>query len=168
VKLIEGIAETGRGRFEDVGAFVEALTEIGATHDVTVQAFDARHVVSRRHIERAVEMADRGRSRGAGIARDRGIEITLYAAGRRQIDDAIRMGVSSGKTPVVILVDGPGEESDAATAVQELLVPAETLGTGDESRIKEFFDISAAELGATDAGLEALVLERVALLVIER
>lgn len=168
VKLVEGIAETGQERFEDVGAFIEALSDIGAAHDVTVQAFDARLVVSRRHLERALELADRERARGAAIARDRGIEITLYAAGRRQIDRAMEMGVSSGETPVVVLVDGPGEESDAATAVRELLSAGETLGSGEESRIREFFDIGGAELEATDAELEALVLERVALLVIER
>jgi KEOPS complex subunit Cgi121 len=168
VRLVEGIAETGRGRFEDVGALVETLADIGEAHDVTVQAFDARYVVSRRHLERALEVADRERARGAGIARDRGIEIALYAAGRRQIDRAMEMGVSAGETPVVVLVDGPGEEADAATALQEILSPAETLGSGDESRIREFFDIGSAELEATDAGLEALVLERVALLVIER
>ncbi|PSP82202.1 KEOPS complex component, partial [Halobacteriales archaeon QS_4_69_225] len=46
--------------------------------------------------------------------------------------------------------------------------PAETLGAYEETRVREFFDVGDAELAATDAGLEALVEERVALLVVER
>lgn len=168
MELIEGRVEIGADRFRDVESFVSELADIGAEHDVTVQAFDARYVVSRRHLERAVEVADRERSRGESIVRDRGIEITLYAAGRRQIDRALEMGVSSGVTPLVVLVDGPGNEHAAAEDVQERLEPDETLGEYDETRVREFYDITDAELDATEADLEALVLERVALLVIER
>ena len=168
MELVEGVVEVGGERFPEVGAFVDALDDIGAEHGVTVQAFDARYVVSRRHLERAVELADRERRRGDGIARDRGVEILLYAAGRRQIDRSLRMGVDEGVTPAVVLVDGDGEEPSAADAVRALCSPAETLGACEETRVREFFDVGDAELAATDAGLEALVEERVALLVVER
>lgn len=166
MELVEGTLDPDR--FTDVDAFVGELAQIGTTHDVTVQAFDARYVVSRRHLERAVELADRERSRGEAIARDRGIEITLYAAGRRQIDRAMTMGVSADQPAVVVLVDGPGNEGAAAAAVLERLVPDTTLGRYDEPLVREFYDITATELEATEADLEALVLERVALLVVER
>lgn len=178
MRLVEASVEIGGGRFPDVGSFLEVLEEVGDAHGVTAQAFDARYVVSERHLERALELADRERDRGAGIARDRGIEMTLYAAGRRQIDRALEMGVSAGETPVVVAVDGAnsegdGEESErreraAAEAIGERLVRAETLGSYDDDRVRSFYDIGAAELDATDAGIEALVLERVALLVVER
>ena len=168
MRLVEGIAEIGGDRFADVDAFLERTDEVAAAHDVTVQAFDARYVVSHRHLERAVELADRERARGEAIARDRGVEIALYAAGRRQIDRAFEMGISSGETPTVVLVDGPGEEAAAAAAIEGLLAPAATLGAYDEARVRSFYDVDAAELEATDAGLAALVLERVALLVVER
>lgn len=168
MKLVEGIVEVGGDRFADVGAFVGALDEIGERHDVTVQAFDARYVVSKRHLERALELADRERARGEEIVRDRGVEMALYAAGRRQIDRAFEMGVSTGETPLVVAVDGPGEEPAAAEAIEALLLREATLGEYDERRIRAFYDIGAAELDATDAGLEALVLERVALLVVDR
>ncbi|CCQ38042.1 KEOPS complex subunit Cgi121 [Natronomonas moolapensis 8.8.11] len=167
MRLIEGIVSIGGDRFADVDAFLERTGEIATAHDATVQAFDARYVVSRRHIARAVELADRERARGEAIARDRGVEIALYAAGRRQIDRAFEMGLSPGETPAVVLVDGPGEEA-AAEAIEELLASAPTLGAYDEARVRSFYDIDAAELEATDAGLAALVLERVALLVVER
>ncbi len=168
MRLVEGIADVGGERFDDVGAFVDGLTDVSEAHDVTVQAFDARYVVSRRHLERAIEIADRERERGDGIVRDRGVEIALYAAGRRQIDRALEMGVAAGRTPVVVVVDGEGDERSASEAIREMLDPAETLGSCDETLVREFYGIGDAELEATDAGLEALVLERVALLVVER
>ena len=168
MRLLEGTVRVGGARFDDVGAFVDRLDAIGDAHDVTVQAFDARYVVSDRHLERALEVADRERDRGEAIARDRGVELLLYAAGRRQIDRALEMGVSVGETPLVVVVDGPGEEGAAADAVERLLVEEATLGEYDDELVRSFYDIGAAEMAATDAGLEALVLERVALLVVER
>jgi KEOPS complex subunit Cgi121 len=166
--------------FDDVDMLIARLGEIADEHGVTVQAFDAGLVVDRRHLERAVELADRERARGDGIARDRAVEILLYAAGRRQIDRAFEMGVGPGATPAVVLVDAPpgsdtdgddGEAADeraAAEAVRELLEPAGTLGDCDPERVRAFFDIGADELAATAADLPALVHERVALLVVER
>jgi len=167
MELVEGIAEVGGDRFPDVEAFVERLGAVADEHDATVQAFDARYVVSRGHLERAVELADRERARGEAIARDRGVEILLYAAGRRQINRALEMGVDAGETPAVVLVDG-GDEAAAAAQLEDLLTPAETLGAYDERRVREFFDVGEAELSATDRDLAALVEERVALLVVER
>ena len=56
----------------------------------------------------------------------------------------------------------------AAAAVASLLGPGDPLGEYDDGRVREFFGVTDAELAATDATLEALVLERVALLVVER
>jgi KEOPS complex subunit Cgi121 len=172
MELLEGSVEVGDERFPDVGAFVDALDAVGEDRGVTVQAFDARYVVSRRHLERAVELADRERARGDGIARDRGVEILLYAAGRRQIDRALEMGVAEGETPALVLVaEGPDEDGDLEAAVDELcefVDEGATLGDYDEGRVREFFDVTDRELSATTADLEALVLERVALLVVER
>jgi KEOPS complex subunit Cgi121 len=167
MRLVEGVVTVGGDAFPDVDAFVDRLDAVGREHDATVQAFDARYVVSRRHLERAVEVADRARDRGDAIARDRGVEIMLYAAGRRQINRALAMGVEGGETSVVVLVDGD-DEATAAAAVAEVLEPADTLGDFDEARVRSFFDVEQAELAATDRGLEGLVLERVALLVVER
>jgi KEOPS complex subunit Cgi121 len=168
MKLLEGTVEIGGEAFPDVETFVAALDEIGDEHDVTVQAFDSRYIVSRRHLERAVELADRERERGEAIARDRGVEIMLYAAGRRQIQRALELGIGEGDTDAVVLVDGDGDEDAAADAVEDLLEPTPNLGNYDETAVREFYDIGAAELGATERGIEDLVLERVALLIVER
>ena len=92
----------------------------------------------------------------------------LYAAGRRQIDRALEMGVADGKTPLAVAVAGSGDERPPGDAVDGRLDSEDTLGDFDEQRVRSFYDLGAAELDATDAGLEALVLERVALLVVER
>jgi KEOPS complex subunit Cgi121 len=162
MRLVEGVATV-----DDVGAFVEALGEIADETGATVQAFDARYVVSERHLERALELADRAFERGENVARDRAVEVLLYAAGRRQIDEALTMGVSPGETPVVVLVDG-GDEESAAERLGEMLASESTLGDYDDSLLFEFFDVTDAELATVDGDVESLVLERVALLVVEK
>ena len=161
----------GEATVDDVDAFVAALGSIGDEYGVAVQAFDARYVVGRDHLEQAVRLANRAADRDEQIARDRAVEILLYAAGRRQINKALAMGVDQGTTPAVVVVDGLDADADergAATAVETMLDPAETLGAYDRERVLEFFDISETELAATDGTLEDIVCERVALLTVDR
>ena len=176
----------GRADIDDVGAFVTALDDIGAAHGVTIQAFDTRYVVDRAHLERAVDLATRARERGDAIADDFGVEILLYAAGRRQINRALEMGVGEGECPVVAVVVGSevarratsdrtngdagavSDEAAAAAELRERLTPAETLGEYDDGLVRDFFDVSDTELAATEGTLADAVRERVALLVVEK
>ncbi|WP_440766451.1 KEOPS complex subunit Cgi121 [Natronorubrum sp. DTA7] len=175
---------------DDLDRFVADIGAIGDRHDVTVQAFDASYVADPSHLERAVELADRAIVRGTNVARDRAVEILLYAAGRRQIDRALEMGVSEGESRAVLLVDtvSTGNEGDrgtndadteapmdnemaarAALTELEALVAAEpTLDARDDATLCDFFDITDAERGSTDASLGDLVRERVALLEVEK
>jgi KEOPS complex subunit Cgi121 len=173
MRLVEGIAE-----IDDLQAFLDRLTEIGDAHGCTVQAFDARYVVSEAHLRRAVELADRAIERGNAVARDRGVEILLYAAGSRQIDRALTLGVEEGEFSVVVLVSEPSKaesstaptdaELDAAEAVEQRLTPASTLGEFDPERVCAFFEIGDREREVVDGDLTDLVLERVALLDVEK
>ena len=163
MKLVEGVA-----RVDDLEEFLSVVDRIGEETGTIVQVFDARYVVSREHLERAVELAERARDRGEEIARDPAVEILLYAAGRRQIDRALEMGIEEGETPAVAVVVGDGDESAATEALGSLFADAETLGEYDEARVREFFDVSTAELAAVDGGLADVVLERVALLDVEK
>ncbi|SDR28773.1 KEOPS complex subunit Cgi121 [Natronobacterium texcoconense] len=160
---------------DDLDSFVTDLGEIGDDHDVTIQAFDARYVADRTHLERAVEFADRAIERDENVARDRAVEILLYAAGRRQIDRALEMGVGEGENRAVVLVDSEDGDRDAERnaleTVSELDAVREqtsTLESVDEERLCTFFDITDAEREATDATLGDLVGERVALLEVEK
>ncbi|UWG52100.1 Subunit of KEOPS complex [Halalkaliarchaeum sp. AArc-CO] len=164
MKLVEGVAHV-----DDLEEFLAAVDRITAETGAIVQVFDARYVVSREQLERAVELAERARDRGEEIARDPAVEILLYAAGRRQIDRALEMGIEEGETPAVAVVVGnDGDESAAAAALGSLFADADTLGEYDETRVREFFDVSTAELAAVDGGLADVVLERVALLDVEK
>jgi len=166
------ILTDGYATVDDLDTFLDHLNTIAADHGVTVQAFDARYVVGRTHLERAVELADRAIAREENVAHDRGVEILLYAAGRRQIDDALTMGVSEGRTPVVVLVSDDGgdgaAEAAAAAAVDDLVDPASTLAETDAELVRSFFDVTAAELDAVDGDLADLIVERVALLDVEK
>jgi len=189
MRVVEGTAAV-----EDLDDFVASLGEAGDAHACVVQAFDARLVADREHLETALRYAARAHRRDDAIARDPAVETLLYAAGRRQIDRALAMGVDAGETPVVVLVasDFPEDplptsdvERECADAVADLLADATTVDAGtpdddaetpdadgsfaatDPERVREFFEIGDAELAATDAPLAALVRERVVLLSID-
>ncbi|MFU1781268.1 KEOPS complex subunit Cgi121 [Haloarcula japonica] len=175
MRIVEGTAD-----IDDVGSFVEALGAVGDRHGVTVQAFDARYVADRAHLELAVELATRAHERGDAIAEDFGVEILLYAAGRRQINRALTMGVSEGRCPIVAVIVNPdsdnahegntGDETITAAAddVRGHLTATSTLGDYDEDRVRSFFDVTDTELAATAGGLPDAVRERVALLPVEK
>ncbi|MDL5362936.1 KEOPS complex subunit Cgi121 [Halalkalicoccus sp. NIPERK01] len=160
---------TGTAAIDDLDSFLGELDHIGSEYACAVQAFDARYVAGPAHLERAVTLANRATGRGEAIARKRSVEILLYAAGRRQINRAFEIGIEEGEQEVVIVVDGE-DESGAIEALSAVVEPADW-GPGDradEERITEFYAITDDERAATDASLEELVRERVALLVVER
>lgn len=167
MRLLEGVVAV-----DDLDEFLAELDRAAAANGVTVQAFHADYVVSADHLRRAVELADRAIERGENVARDRAVEVLCYAAGRRQIRKALEMGVSEGEQRAIVLVDSPegdeAAETDAATDLQGLYDPEPTLGDYDEPTVREFFDVGATELAAAEGSLPDLVLERVALLDVEK
>ena len=159
----------GELRIEDLDAFLETVDDVADRHGTTIQAFDARYVAGAEHLERAVAAAERAIEIDDAIARDPAVEVLCYAAGRRQIDRALEMGIEEGVQPAVIVAIG-GDESGALDSLEDRLAitPRAVLEAVDEDRLMDFFDISPGEREATDASLEALVCERVALLVVEK
>lgn len=160
---------TGTTEIDDLDAFVAELGSVGDEHGCAIQAFDARYVAGPEQLERAVALANRATERGEAIARSRSVEILLYAAGRRQINRAFEIGIEEGGQEIVIVVDGK-DESGAIGALSEHVESGdwEPGDRADEGLIAEFYGITEAERTATDASLEELVCERVALLVVER
>ncbi|MXR51789.1 KEOPS complex component [Halovenus sp. WSH3] len=176
----------GHANIEAVEEFVERIGEIGDEHGVVVQGFDARYVADAAHLRRAVDHAARAIERGETIADDPGVEILLYAAGRRQINRALEMGVSAGDCPLAAVVvdldshewrgDATGSddrpETDAERAAAEALrgelEPGVTLGSAADEQLRSYFDVTERELAATDGTISDLIRERVTLLVVER
>jgi KEOPS complex subunit Cgi121 len=163
----------------DVEDFLGTLSSVTETTECLVQTVDARYVVSPDHLETAVDRAARATRREDTIARDPAVEVLLYAAGCRQITEAMSMGVDAGTDrPVVAVVvsDFPDDpfgtddrEAAAEAALRDRFEDGPAVGAAtDVDRVREFFSVSEAELAATDADLPDLVLERVALLVVEK
>jgi|AntRauTorcE11898_2_1112593.scaffolds.fasta_scaffold05683_2 KEOPS complex subunit Cgi121 len=193
---------------DDLDDLLATLDDIAAETNTTIQTFDADYVVSEAHLERALAHADRAIDRGENVARERAVEVLCYAAGRRQINRALAMGVAEGENRVVLLVDslagddvhesrsdsvanegqspsrnrkpsasgdnqnalrsGDAAEAEAIEALRDHVDEAPVLGTYDEDAVREFFDIGDAELAAVEGDLADLVLERVALLDVEK
>lgn len=144
---------------------IDRLNAIGAETEATVQGFDARYIAGQAHLERAVELADRAIERDEQIADDRAMEIMLYAAGTRQITNALEIGLKEEPHPVAIVIDG-GRESDALSAVDRLFEDRSDHEPSTDHLI-EYFDITEAER-STGVRIEDAVLERVALLAINK
>ncbi len=172
-RLVEGAVE-----IDDLDGFLSLVGEVEAETGAVVQAFDARYVVDAEQLRRATRLAARAIARGEAVARDPAVEVLLYAAGRRQIDQALELGVSTGHERAVLVAadfgevpgaDRPTADLDAAEQRLTALVTAEpTLGAFDENAVREYYDIDDRELAATTGNLADIVHERVALLDVEK
>lgn len=173
LRLVEGTAS-----IDDLDGFLDGIDRIEADTGAVVQAFDANRVVDADHLRRATRLAARAIARDEAVARDPAVEVLLYAAGRRQIDRALELGVSTGDGPVVVAAadfgdvsgaDRPSADLDAAvTAGEGLLTSGSALGGVDERAVREYYGVTDRELAATAGGLTDAVRERVALLDVEK
>ena len=173
VRIVEG-----RVVIEDLDAFLAELEAMRAETGAVVQAVDADRVADADHLRLATRLAARAIARGEAVARDPAVEVLLYAAGRRQIDRALELGVESGERRVGFVVadfgdvpraDEPRASLEAAVeAVEQLCEPAQVLGAFDEAAVRSYYEVTDGELDAAAGDLPALVRERVALLDVEK
>ena len=168
----------GKVRVSNVDDFLAVLKTIAHKYDVTIQAMNAELIAGEEHIKSAVKKALRAVSRNRNITNDLSLEILLYAAGRRQIERALAMGVSKSegeKRVAIVIVDASARgEKDLEVVAEEVkrkiglqeepISELELEYKGDKKEgIKKFFDITEAELKAVgESKLKKLVLERVA------
>ncbi|MBS3760600.1 KEOPS complex subunit Cgi121 [Halodesulfurarchaeum sp.] len=157
-------AET-RGAFDSLESVLSTFRTISEEYDVLLQAFDARYIAGEAHLQAALDHAKRSMRRGENVADELAVEVLLYAAGRRQIDEAMTLGLRTGEQSVIVLLEG--DRADAAVgAVREQLDPGPV--EPEESALTEYFEITPAERAATTGDLGDLVRERVALLDVEK
>ncbi|MFC5277426.1 KEOPS complex subunit Cgi121 [Halorubrum rubrum] len=180
-RLVEGVLVV-----DDLDAFLADLEAIREETGAVVQAFDADRVVDAAHLRLATRLAARSIARGEAVARDPAVEILVYAAGRRQIDRALDLGVSPGERRAALVVadfgdvtgaDGedddahpPADLESAVASVEDLLSagPEPTLGAFDEEAVRDYYGVTDRELDATVGDLPDVVRERVALLDVEK
>ena len=168
----------GRVSIEDLDAFLAELEAIAAETGAVVQAVDADRVVDGDHLRLATRLAARAGGRGEAVARDPAVAVLLYAAVRRQIDQALTLGVETGEQRVGFVVadfgDVPGAARSEASleaavrAVERLCEPAPVLGSFDEAAVRSYYEVTDRELEAVAGDLSSLVHERVALLDVEK
>ncbi len=154
MKILEGVIEVN-----SLKDFLSKLNEIGCT----ITFLNANYVVDKDHVEFATKKALKAWNEGRRVAKTLAMEILLYCAGRRQISDAIEMGLKEGLNEVVVVV----LEDECVEKLEELGFKKKPVLRLDEAkidRIKRFFDISDDELRivGTDK-LSLLVREKIAL-----
>ncbi len=165
----------GNVSISNVNGFLASLSDIAHKYAVTIQAMDAELIAGEAHIISAVKKALRAVTSGTSITSDFGLGILLYAAGKRQIERALAMGVSEGENKIALVIVATGEERDlelVAEAVKRKIelvewsiAELESYSETKKENLKRFFAISEAELKAVgEKKLKMLVLERVALL----
>ncbi len=154
MKILEGTIEV-----KSLKDFLSKLKEIGCT----ITFLDANYVVDKDHVEFATKKALKAWKEGRRVAKTLAIEILLYCAGRRQISDAIEMGLKEGLNEVVAVV----LEDECVEKLKDLGFKKKSVLKLDETkidRIKRFFDISDEELRIVGKNkLSLLVRERIAL-----
>lgn len=172
----------GKVHITNVDDFLSLLKEIALKYAVTIQAMDAGLIAGEEHIKSAVRKALRAVARNKSITNDLSLEIILYAAGKRQIERALEMGVSEGENKIrvaIVIVDASASEGKDLEVVagevtrktglqEEPISELELEYKADKKesiKLKEFFGITDLELKAVGENkLKMLVLERVAML----
>ncbi len=151
MKIVEGVVEV-----RSVKDFLNNF------RDCVAVFLDANYVVDREHVEFAVKKALKAWKEGRRVAKTLSMEILLYCAGRRQISDAIEMGLKEGRNEVVVVLDDECFEKLKSLGFEEK--PVLKLDDAKIEKIKEFFKISEEELRIVGVEkLSLLVRERIAL-----
>ncbi|MFB6199216.1 MAG: KEOPS complex subunit Cgi121 [Halobacteriaceae archaeon] len=154
---------------QDEDEFFNEIDEIEEVTHCSIQVFDAEYIVGLDHVETALIHAKRSIDQGDTIAQDPSMELLCYAAGRRQINQAMKMGVEEGETSVVIVIFGANENAaKSKIKAKDDIFITPTLEQYDESKVRDFFEVSQREINATTGGLPDIIQERVALLDVRK
>lgn len=161
IRLLFGKPAT-RNRTE----LISALRSLQSSHDCIAQAMDADKVVSEKHIAFAAEKALAAFDLGRNIAKDPGVEILRYAAGERQIERAMLMGISDAteRVALVLIRSKPNGRWPEKGELSGIIEQDEQGCSFQIKAVKETFNISEEEIEAVGIDrVEELVIERVAL-----
>jgi KEOPS complex subunit Cgi121 len=156
------------GAAVDIFAVLGAVREFSKANGVDVQLFDAASIVSSDHLGSAAMHALRARKRKTMRADSLGMEMMLYASGRRQIREAMaHVGLGAGTRRIAAVIVGPGAKKMGPRLLSALdLAPLdERTAAGGRGALAR---LGVPVKGAMKDQLDALVLEQVALLDIEK
>ena len=147
---------------KDIEIFLVKIKEIKKGKDTIILALDADKLAGKVHLLFAIEKAMKSFKTGRNIANDPGKEIMLYAAGTRQINRAMNIGVHNGNNNIALVAIG----DDVDLSLFEEITRKHVLQyEGSKNRVlMEIFNITEEEIKAVGVEkIPELVLERVAL-----
>ncbi|MBU4374509.1 MAG: KEOPS complex subunit Cgi121 [Euryarchaeota archaeon] len=156
IQIIEGTIF-----IDDMEKFLHKLKKISKEKNVVIQVLDADKLASEEHLKFAIEKAINSFNAGRNIANDLAKEIMLYAAGTRQINKAMRVGVHNGENNIALVAIGEKPDLSAFNIISKRVLQ---YNNSKNEALMDIFNITKEELEATGMDkIPALVLERVAL-----
>lgn len=151
----------GKVFIDNVEEFLQKLKKTGIEKNLTLQALDADKIAGEGHIRFAVEKAINSFRTGTAIANDLSKEIMLYAAGTRQINRAVKLGIHKGENNIVLIAVGDEKFSGFDEIKHK---PVLVYNQSKKEGLMKAFGITNEELEAVgEEKLPELVIERVAL-----
>ncbi len=156
-----------RGDIRDLDGFLASVADAEKRHKATIQLLRADRIFGAAHLTSAIEKAERSFSAGTAMAKTMGMEILLYAAAERQTSEALRkVGIQEGIQEMALAVVG---DIDGRTILAELGLERDDSLLDPDGKDYSIFGISQGETESLgEAGIQELVLEKVALSEIER
>lgn len=147
----------------DPEAVVRTAAEWASSRGAEVCLLDARSVFGRDHLESAALHAIRARASRTMSSRSVAMETLLYAAGARQVQDAIRsVGLRRDTTAIGVVLFGSAKADDF---IHDMGWSRDDRVLISDGKSLENFGISDRETATVSQGQRAdLILEKVALL----
>jgi len=172
-KCVVGVVG-GRARVDDVDEFLRKLATIDKENQTTSQVFDASSIAGKEHLLHAARLALTAQATKKNFASSLNIELSCWAAAERQIARAFeKVGLHKVSKDLAILTLGDSRAQVKQTSVnirRELgLKRADDVldvTRGKVPKLLKVFSIQNDELKI--APIQKLVLERIALLALEK
>lgn len=160
-------------RIVDVPAFLSRLRDVAKQFSTHIICFNADILAGKRHAETALRYAVRSCRKGVAISNTLEMEALLYAAGSRQCNVAASFGIHEGENHLWVgCYPLSGGIWDALSTDFTFLREREwnAMDEGKREVLMKIFGITPEELSTLDSPekIEDLVLERVALLEVQR
>jgi KEOPS complex subunit Cgi121 len=147
---------------KDIEMFLRKIKENCKSQNSVILALDADKLAGEKHLMFAIEKAMNSSRTGRNIAKDPGKEIMLYAAGTRQINRAMKIGVHQGKNNIALVAIG--EDIDISAFDEIASGNVLRYERSKNPVLMDFFNITDEEIRAVGVDkVPELVLERVAL-----
>lgn len=164
----------GRTVVGDVDRMLQKLSSVDRRHNTVSQVFDASRIAGKGHLVHAARLALMAHSAGEGFASSLAVELVCWTAGLRQIEKALeRVGIRKSTKELAILTIGDNQEQvekAQSDLIRELRIKRDDdvieLSPKKARRLREVF--SLPKNLAKNADVQKLLLERVALLSLEK